>query len=121
MRITQVVKIEDVDGQFGPQKKITVNDELGKMVSGWVPVQKFNAAEWVIGGTPDVDVTQNGKYWNFKLKSKKAPTGDNDRVLNGLVELFKMVKKLQSDLDEIKAKIIPEQLPGQDSYEETPF
>lgn len=120
MRITQVVKIEDVDGQFGPQKKITVNDEMGKMVSGWVPAQKFNAAEWVIGGTPDVDVTQNGKYWNFKLKSKKAAPSD-DRVLNGIVELFKMVKKLQSDVEEIKAVVKSEPMPGQDSYEETPF
>ncbi len=125
MRITQFNGVKDHTGQYGAAKIVSVNDEMGKKVSGFVPLEEYVEADWQVGKSHDLELENKGKFgWQFKWKRKAKPQAaapDNDRVLNGLVELFKMVKKLQSDLDEIKSRIIPEQQPGQDSYEETPF
>ena len=64
-------EIEDQDGQYGPQKRIKIKDQNGRIVSGWVADIKFKAEEWVIGRTIELEVAQNGKYWNFKLPNKQ--------------------------------------------------
>lgn len=102
VRITEVKSITQVDGNYGPQMKITVKDESGKFVSGWIPLSKYNQADWQIGKTVDATVSQNGKYWNFKLNKKSEPqtsqVSSESDVLAGLREIYKLLKEIRDML-----------------------
>jgi len=105
MRITQVIKIEDTEGKYGPQKRITVNDETGKMVSGWCPLERFNPEDWVVGGSPDCSVSQNGKYWNFKMTPKTKPASPSvdgealNRILEGVKSIYRKLEVIEKVLE----------------------
>lgn len=108
VRITAIKSIEQVTGNYGPQMKITVKDESDKFVSGWIPLDRYNAADWQVGKTVDVVVEQKSytakdgtakTAWNFKLPSKKAQapvtSSSNEEVMNALREIYKVLKKIE--------------------------
>lgn len=93
------LKITNTDGEFGPQKKIFFKqflEEGSRNISGWVPVNKFVAADWKDGNTIELDVYQKGDYWNFKVPNQatKAAAQNNAEVVAVLKEILDAMKQL---------------------------
>lgn len=115
--ISQIVKIEDVEGKFGPQKKISFKDENDRMISGWIPAKDYDAKVWAVGRSPELEIVQNGKWWNFKLPSKKAQVAQaSEDVLKGLREIFREIKNLEAKIDKLQAYVV--QQDGIESFDE---
>ena len=95
--ISQIVKIEDTEGKYGPQKRITFKDENGRTISGWVPLKDFDQSVWTVGSSPDLEISQNGKYWNFKLPKKKEVPQSNEEVMKALREIYKKLTLIETN------------------------
>jgi hypothetical protein len=101
------LKIEDCEGQYGPQKKIVIKQSLPegeRWISGWVSLKDFKAEKWTGGITVELDVFQKGKFWNFKLPSKDAA---KDGAVNAkLDEILEKVNAISRRLDSLGGEIL---------------
>ena len=105
-RINQILKIEDTEGQYGPQKRIMFKDDQGRSISGWVPLDRYNPQEWKEGFLLELDVAQNGKYLNFKLPTAKAKEVQVQQVeAQGQTESLRHIYKV---LVEIRDSLKPQ-------------
>lgn len=103
MRITQFNGAKDHSGQYGGSKIVSVNDETGKKVTGFVPLADYNEADWQVGKSHDLPLENKGKYgWQFKWKKKSyqaiTPEPHDDRVLKGVIEIYKLLKAIDAKL-----------------------
>ncbi len=129
VRITAIKSIEQVAGNYGQQMKITVKDESDKFVSGWIPLERYNADDWQVGKSVDVTVEQKyytakdgsqKQVWNFKLPSKKQaiqpPAKSNEEVMNALREIFKVLKKIEGAVIKVseQEQLLNEVFPPED-------
>lgn len=94
--IKEIISIEDAEGRYGPQKLIKFRDPSGKIISGWVGADKFKESEWQPGKILDLEVFQNGDYWNFKLP-KKADK-EKDEIMKALREIYKKLQDIEARL-----------------------
>lgn len=101
--ISQIVKIEDSEGKFGPQKRVVFKDENDRTISGWVPLKDFDAKVWAVGQSPDIEVYQKDKYWNFKLPKKNGQpqTAQSEDVMKALREIYKKLNDLGAQQEKI--------------------
>ena len=119
--IKTINSIEDAPGKFGPQKKIVFVDSRGRTISGWIPLESFDYARWVAGGSLEMEIAQNGKYTNFKLPSKKQAqeATNHSEIMGALRMLYKEVQAISRRLTEMKsAPHYPENMLGKDSLED---
>lgn len=107
--ISFVEKVEDKQGQYGPQKYIIFKDGDGKKISGWIPADRYKADDWQTGKNLDLVITQNGKFWNFKLPTKQDKVAakvaeSNDAVLNALRKIWAKLSEIERKVDALESK-----------------
>jgi len=103
VKIAVVGKVEDVSGKFGPQKKISIKQSLeggDRWLSGFVDVK--SAALFEQGKTLELEVWENGKYWNFKLPSQKAK-----EAAKSTNEVMDALRKIYAKLQDIERRLPP--------------
>lgn len=111
------LKIEDTQGNYGPQKKIRfkqIMDEGDRWVSGWVPENKFNANDWQEGKEVDIIITQKGDFWNFSLPNKTTAavaaieaksSAQHEEIMKALREIFKKLNTMSGVVESITAPL----------------
>ncbi len=104
VKIAEIKTIEDTEGKYGPQKRIVFREAMeggDRTVSGWVPLKSFNSDEWKEGSSLELEISQNGKYWNFKLPTKQDQV--KNEVMDALRELYKKLNQLEDQMKEVKS------------------
>lgn len=101
VKIASVEKIEDLQGKFGPQKKVSIKEACeggDRWLSGFIPVKDFVADDWKAGKVLELEVWEkeyNGKmYWNFKVPGKTEKK--QEEVMVALREIYKKMSHIES-------------------------
>lgn len=105
--INKIIKCEDDEGQFGPQKRIVFKDSGGQTISGWVAIKEYDPSQWKAGCQVNIEVKQNGKYLNFKLlKKEKKATGEEavpESIIVALRHIYKTLCEVKDLLTHNKS------------------
>ena len=111
------LKIEDTEGQYGPQKKVNFKQILPegeRWVSGWIPSNKFNESDWQNGKEIDLTITQKGKFWNCSIPNKTSlaieaveakSSAQHDEIMNALREIFKKLNAMSGVVESVQTTI----------------
>lgn len=105
VKIAGVGKPTDVQGKFGPQKKVSIKQALeggDRWISGFIPEKSYNAAMFMIGKELELEVWQNGEYWNFKIPNEKTKE-ENKKT----EEVMDALRKIYTKLQEIEKRLPP--------------
>lgn len=111
------LKITDVEGNYGPQKKVNFKQILpegSRWISGFLkPFEVDNT--WVEGAEKDLDIYQKGDFWNFKIGIGRS--GNQSKQLSGAsVEQHEAVmdalRKLYVKIEEVHKQVMKDKEPG---------
>lgn len=99
--------VEDAAGKYGPQKKIIFTEDNGRRISGWIAEKAYNADEWKIGtSTPEIEVAQNGNFWNFKLPSNSPAAKATQQTTQASAQILALLTEVNERLKVLEKRVI---------------